>query len=446
MHRYIPSTSAEQQELLKSIGANSIEDLFVDIPSNLRFKGDLNIGEGLSELELTKHIQELANKNESGLTCFMGAGAYDHFSPSVINHIALRQEFFTAYTPYQPEISQGTVTAIFEFQTMMSRLTGMEVTNASMYDGQTATAEAVALACENTKRSKIVISAGLGKDTIEVIKTADETKGIEIIVAPLKDGATDIEATKALMGDDVAGLVVKSPNFFGIVEDLGALEAVAHSDKKSMFIVNTDPSSLGILKAPGEFGADVVVGEAQTLGIPMSFGGPYLGFLSVNKKLVRKIPGRVVGQSTDAEGNRAFVLTLQAREQHIRRYKATSNICSNQGLIMLMATIYMSLMGEQGLKEVATQSMQKAHYAYEKLVATGKFKPMFPGKPFFKEFALVADADVKKINEELLKSGILGGYELGKDYAEYGNGVLIAVTEKRTKEEIDELVRIMEAI
>ena len=248
------------------------------------------------------------------------------------------------------------------------------------------------------------------------------------------------------MGDDVAGLVVKSPNFFGIVEDLGALEAVAHSDKKSMFIVNTDPSALGVLKAPGEFGADVVVGEAQTLGIPMSFGGPYLGFLSVNKKLVRKIPGRVVGQSTDGDGNRAFVLTLQAREQHIRRYKATSNICSNQGLIMLMATIYMSLMGEQGLKEVATQSMQKAHYAYEKLVATGKFKPMFPGKPFFKEFALVADADVKKINEELLKNGILGGFELGKDYSEYGNGVLIAVTEKRTKEEIDELVRIMEAI
>lgn len=446
MHRYIPSTSAEQQELLKSIGANSIEDLFVDIPSNLRFKGELNIGEGLSELELTNRIKELADKNKSNLTCFMGAGAYDHFSPSVINHMALRQEFFTAYTPYQPEISQGTVTAIFEFQTMMSRLTGMEVTNASMYDGPTATAEAVAMACENAKRDKIILSAGLGKETIEVIKTADETKGIEIIIAPLKDGVTDIEATKELMGADVAGLVVKSPNFFGIVEDLSALEAIAHSDKKSLFIVNTDPSSLGILKAPGDFGADVVVGEAQSLGIPMSFGGPYLGFLSVNKKLVRKIPGRVVGQSTDGEGNRAFVLTLQAREQHIRRYKATSNICSNQGLIMLMATIYMSTMGEQGLKEVATQSMQKAHYAFEKLVATGKFKPMFPGKPFFKEFALVADVDVKKINEELLKSGILGGYELGKDYAEYGNGVLIAVTEKRTKEEIDELVRIMEAI
>lgn len=446
MHRYISSTKAVQQEMLKSIGANSIEDLFVDIPAELRFKGDLNIGEGMSELELTNHIQKLADKNKSGLTCFMGAGAYDHYIPSVINHIALRQEFFTAYTPYQPEISQGTLTAIFEFQTMMSRLTGMEVTNASMYDGQTATAEAVALACENTKRSKIVVSAGLGKDAIEIIKTADETKGIEIIVAPVKDGVTDIEAAKELMGADVAGLVVKSPNFFGVIEDLSALEAVAHADKKSMFIVNTDPSSLGILKAPGEFGADVVVGEAQPLGIPMSFGGPYLGFLSVNKKLVRKIPGRVVGQSEDGNGNRAFVLTLQAREQHIRRYKATSNICSNQGLMMLMATIYMSTMGEEGLKEVATQCAQKAHYAFNKLTESGKFKPLFPGKPFFKEFAITSDVDVKKLNEELLKNDILGGYELGKDYEEYGNGVLIAVTEKRTKEEIDELARIMEAI
>lgn len=446
MHRYISSTKATQQEMLESIGAKSIEDLFVDIPKELRFEGCLDIGEGLSELELGKKIKALADKNQHGLTCFMGAGAYDHFSPTVINHMALRQEYFTSYTPYQPEISQGTLTAIFEFQTLISRLTGMEVTNASMYDGPTATAEAVAMACENAKRNKIVVSAGLGKDTIEVIKTADETKGIEIVVAPLKDGVTDIEATKALMGDDVAGLVVKSPNFFGIIEDLKALEEVAHTDKKALYIVNTDPSSLGLLKAPGEFGADVVVGEAQTLGIPLSFGGPYLGFLSVNKKLVRKIPGRIVGQSVDVDGNRAFVLTLQAREQHIRRYKATSNICSNQGLMMLMATIYMSLMGKEGLKEVAMQCTQKAHYAFDKLTESGKFKPLFPGKPFFKEFALVGDVDIKKMNEELMKSCILGGYELGRDYEEYKNGVLIAVTEKRTKEEIDELARIMEAI
>lgn len=446
MHRYMSSTDATKQEMLKSIGAESVEDLFSDIPEELRFKGSLNIGEGMSELEVLRAVEKLANKNQSGLTCFLGAGAYDHFAPSLINHMALRQEFFTAYTPYQPEISQGTLTAIFEFQTMISRLTGMDVTNASMYDGPTATAEAVALACENAKRNKVVVSAGLGKDLIEVIKTADETKGIEIIVAPLKDGATDIEATKELMTADVAGLVVQSPNFFGIIEDLAALEPVAHADKKSIFIVNTDPSSLGILKAPGEFGADVVVGEAQSLGLPLSFGGPYLGFFSVTKKLVRKIPGRVVGQSEDVEGKRAFVLTLQAREQHIRRYKAVSNICSNQGLMMLMATIYLSTMGKEGLKEVATQSTQKAHYAFKKLTESGKFKPLFPNKPFFKEFAITGDVDVKKLNEELLKNNILGGYELGKDYKEYENGVLIAVTEKRTKEEIDELARIMEAI
>lgn len=445
MHRYISSTKAEQEEMLKSIGASSVDELFSDIPKDLRFEGDLQIGEAKSELEVRKLLGDLAKKNSSDLTCFLGAGSYDHFIPGVIDHIALRQEFFTAYTPYQPEVSQGTLTAIFEFQTMMSRLTGMDVTNASMYDGPTATAEAVAMACDQARRDKIVVSEGLGKDTIEVIKTNCETKGIEIVVAPLKDGVTDLDAAQELM-EDSAGLVVKSPNFFGLIEDLDAVEKVAHSDKKSLMIVNVDPISLGLLKSPGSCGADIVVGEGQPLGIPMYFGGPYLGFFSTTKKLVRKIPGRIVGQTEDTEGNRGFVLTLQAREQHIRRYKATSNICSNQGLIMLMATIYLSTMGKKGLREVATQSTQKAHYAFNKLTESGKFKPLFPGKPFFKEFAITGDVDIKKLNEKLLENGILGGYELGKDYKEYENGVLICVTEKRTKEEIDELARIMEAI
>lgn len=445
MHRYISSTKAEQEEMLKSIGASSVDELFSDIPKDLRFEGDLQVGEAKSELEVRKLLGDLAKKNSSDLTCFLGAGSYDHFVPGVIDHIALRQEFFTAYTPYQPEVSQGTLTAIFEFQTMMSRLTGMDVTNASMYDGPTATAEAVAMACDQARRDKIVVSEGLGKDTIEVIKTNCETKGIEIVIAPLKDGATDLDAAKELM-EDSAGLVVKSPNFFGVIEDLDAVEKVAHSDKKSLMVVNVDPISLGLLKSPGACGADIVVGEGQPLGIPMYFGGPYLGFFSTTKKLVRKIPGRIVGQTEDTEGNRGFVLTLQAREQHIRRYKATSNICSNQGLIMLMATIYLSTMGKQGLREVATQSTQKAHYAFNKLTESGKFKPLFPGKPFFKEFAITGDVDIKKLNEKLLENGILGGYELGKDYKEYENGVLICVTEKRTKEEIDELARIMEAI
>lgn len=446
MHRYISSTKAEQDEMLKSIGADSVDDLFSDIPEDLRFVGDLAIGEGKSELEIRKFIGDLAKKNESDLVCFLGAGAYDHFIPGVIDHMALRQEFFTAYTPYQPEVSQGTLTAIFEWQTMMSKLTGMEVTNASMYDGPTSTAEAVAMACDHARKDKLVVSAGLGEDTIKVIRTNCETKGIEIVVAPLKDGVTDLEAAQELMDDESAGLLVKSPNFFGIVEDLEAAEKVAHSGKKSLFLVNTDPTSLGILKSPGSFGADIVTGEAQSLGIPLYYGGPYLGFFSTTKKLVRKIPGRVVGQTVDGNGERGFVLTLQAREQHIRRYKATSNICSNQGLIMLMATIYLSTMGKEGLREVATQSTQKAHYAFNKLTESGKFKPLFPGKPFFKEFALTGDVDIKKLNEKLLENGILGGYELGKDYKEYENGVLICVTEKRTKEEIDELARIMEAI
>ncbi|MDO5707345.1 MAG: aminomethyl-transferring glycine dehydrogenase subunit GcvPA [Andreesenia angusta] len=446
MHRYISSTKKEQEEMLKSIGASSIEDLFSDIPEDLKFKGELQVGEPLSELELRNKLGKLAKKNQSDLVCFLGAGAYDRFIPGVINHMALRQEFFTAYTPYQPEVSQGTLTGIFEFQTMISSLTGMDVTNASLYDGPTATGEAVSMACDQARRDKIVVSATLGEDLIKVIKTNCEVKDIEVIVAPMKDGVTDIEATKELMTKEVAGLVVKSPNFFGIIEDLDELEKVAHSDKKSLFIVNTDPISLGILKKPGDCGADIVVGEGQSLGIPLSYGGPYLGFFSTTKKLVRKIPGRIVGLTEDNDGNRGLVLTLQAREQHIRRYKATSNICSNQGLIMLMATIYMSLMGKEGIKEVANQTVQKAHYAYKKLTEGGKFKPLFPDKPFFQEFALKADVDIKKLNEKLLENGILGGYELGKDYKEYENGVLICVTEKRTKEEIDELARIMEAI
>lgn len=446
MHRYISSTKAEQDEMLKSIGVNDIEDLFSDIPDDLKFKGELQIGEPMSEFEVRKKLGELAKKNDSDLVCFLGAGAYDHYIPGVINHMVLRQEFFTAYTPYQPEVSQGTLTGIFEFQTMISNLTGMEVTNASMYDGPTATAEAVAMACDQARRDKIVVSETVGKDLIEVIKTNCEIKKIEVIVAPMKDGVTDLEATKELMTDEVAGLVVKSPNFFGIIEDLDAAEKVAHSDKKQIFIVNTDPTALGLIKRPGDCGADITVGEAQPLGIPLYYGGPYLGFFSTTKKLVRKIPGRIVGMTEDNDGNRGLVLTLQAREQHIRRYKATSNICSNQGLMMLIATIYLSTMGKQGLREVAMQTTQKAHYAFKKLTESGKFKPLFPGKPFFQEFALTGDVDIKKLNEKLLENGILGGYELGKDYKEFENGVMICVTEKRTKEEIDELARIMEAI
>lgn len=446
MHRYIPNTDAQKKEMLESIGANSIEELFQDIPSNLRFQGDLNLGEPLSELEVRKHMNELANKNKSDLTCFLGAGAYDHYNPGIINHIISRSEFFTAYTPYQPEVSQGTLQAIFEFQTMITSLTGMDVTNASMYDAATAAGEAIVMACDNARKSKIVISSTVNPQTIEVCRTGLGARDIEIVIAPEKDGVTDIDALKELVDGDTAGVLVQSPNFFGIVEDLTAIEPIAHQQKKSALIVSTDPVSLGILKSPGSLGADIVVGDAQAISSPLSFGGPYIGFLAATSKLVRKMPGRIVGQTEDAEGKRSFVLTLQAREQHIRRFKATSNICSNQGLVMLMTTIYLSTMGKQGLKEVASQCAQKAQYAFNKLTESGKFKPLFPGQPFFKEFAITSDVSVDKLNEELLKNEILGGYELGKDFKEYENGVLICVTEKRTKEEIDELARIMEVI
>lgn len=448
MHRYISNTDAQKKEMLESIGANSIDDLFVDIPEELRFNGELNIGDPMSEIEILKHMNELQNKNLStnDLTCFLGAGSYDHYIPTIINHIALRQEFFTAYTPYQPEVSQGTLQAIFEYQTMITRLTGMEVTNASMYDGPTATAESLVLACDNARKEKVIISGACHPDILAVCKTALETRGIEIIEAPIKDGVTDLDGLQELMSDDIAGVVIQNPNFFGIIEDVCAAEKIVHSGKKTSYIVYADPVSLGILKTPGECGADMVVGDAQGIGSPMAFGGPTLGFLTATKKLVRKLPGRIVGQSEDAEGKRAFVLTLQAREQHIRRFKATSNICSNQGLVMLMTTIHLATLGKKGLREVAIQTTQKAHYAFDKLMATGKFKELFPGKPFFKEFALASDINVKELNKKLLENKILGGYELGRDFKEYENGILFCVTEKRTKEEIDELARIMEVI
>jgi len=446
MHRYIPNTEAEERLMLDSIGAKSIEDLFADIPAELGLNRRIDIRKAMSELELSGNMKKLsgANKSTEELTCFLGAGAYDHYIPSIVRHLAMRSEFYTAYTPYQPEISQGTLQAIFEYQTMICSLTGMEVTNASMYDGATACVEAAMMAVENARRSSILVSKTVHPEIRRVLKSYMHFRDVEVVEVDMKDGVTDVEKLKTLAEAGTAGVIVQNPNFFGVIEDLTDIEKIIHANK-GVLIDYVDPISLGILKSPGESGVDIAVGEGQSLGNSLNFGGPYLGFLATNSKLMRKMPGRIVGQSDDVDGKRAFVLTLQAREQHIRRYKATSNICSNQGLNALMATIYMSTMGKAGLKEVAEQSARKAHYTMEQLTKSGKYKPLF-NKPFFKEFAIVGDVSAAAVNNELLKNNILGGFQLDKEYPELKNGLLLCVTEKRTKEEIDKLARIMEVV
>ncbi len=449
MHKYIPNTEDVKQEMLKAIGISSIEELFSDIPKDLRVEGDLGLEKALSEIEVRRDICKMVSKNETvnDLTCFLGAGTYDHYIPSIIKHIISRGEFLTSYTPYQPEISQGTLQMIFEFQTMICTLTGMDVTNASMYDGATAVTEAAILACAETKKDKILVSESLNPESRAVLKTYLDARNLEIVSVPTKDGVTDIDALKELADADTAGVIVQSPNFFGIIEDVEAAVSITHeANKKAKLIMYTDPISLAVLKSPHEMDVDIVVGDAQSLGNAMAYGGPHIGFFAVNSKLVRKMPGRIVGQSTDAEGNRAFVLTLQAREQHIRRYKATSNICSNQGLNALITSIYLTTMGKEGLKEVALQCAKKAQYAFNEVTKGGKFKPLFPNQPFFKEFAVTSDKSVSDVNEGLLKENILGGYDLGRDYKNLENGLLIAVTEKRTKEEIDKLASAMEVL
>ncbi|KMT20928.1 aminomethyl-transferring glycine dehydrogenase subunit GcvPA [Clostridium cylindrosporum] len=446
MFPYIPNTCEEREAMLKSIGMNSIDDLFSDIPEELKLNRRLDLEAPYSELEISRKLSSLSNKNltTDEAVCFLGAGAYDHYVPSAISHIVSRSEFYTAYTPYQPEISQGTLQVIFEYQSLICELTGMDVANASMYDAATAVAEAAMISASSTRKKKIVVSKAVQPEARRVLATYMDFNNIELVEVDVKDGVTDLEKLEAVVDNKTAGVIIQSPNFFGCIEDAEAIEKITHANKANL-VMSVDPISLGILKTPGEIGADIVVGDGQSLGNYLSFGGPYLGFMAVTNKLMRKIPGRVVGQTEDSEGKRAFVLTLQAREQHIRREKATSNICSNQGLIALRATIYMSLLGKKGIKEVATQCLQKAHYAFDKLVATGKVKPVY-NAPFFKEFAVELSSDVDAANAKLKEAGIIGGYNLGNDYEDLKNATLICVTEKRTKAEIDKLADVLGGI
>lgn len=443
---YIPNTENDIKEMLVEINIQNIEDLFKDIPDNLKIKG-LDLAQSQSELEVTRYMSALAasNKNLRELTSFLGAGAYDRYIPAVVKHMASRSEFYTAYTPYQPEISQGTLQVAFEYQSMVCELTGMDVANASLYDGATACAEALFMASSVTRRNKVLVSDTLHPETKEILKTYARFKEITVVEIGSKNGATNLDELTEKLDKEVAAVVLQNPNFYGIVEDLSTIGSKIKANK-SLFILSTDPISLALLKSPGQLDVDIVVGEGQSLGNPLNFGGPYLGFLATTKKLMRKIPGRIVGQSIDRDNKRAFVLTMQAREQHIRRFKATSNICSNQALNALMASIYLISMGKKGIKEVALQSVHKAHYAYKEIIKSGKYRPTFKDQPFLFEFAITGDLDVETINASLLEKGILGGYPIASSGENPSHDSLYCVTEKRTKEEIDSLVDALEVI
>lgn len=446
-HRYLPTTEQDQSEMLAVIGAESIGDLFADIPSEVRYSGVLSMSERLSEPELLKYMRDLADRNADfdRYTSFLGAGLYDHHIPVVLNHVISRSEFYTAYTPYQPEVSQGELQAIFEFQSYICELTGMKVANASMYDGSTALAEAAALASGATKHKKIIISRAVHPEAREIVLTSAHGLGLEVIEIGFKDGVTDKEALASAITEDTAAVLLQSPNFFGCIEDVKAIEPLVHASQ-SLLVLSVNPLSLGLLESPGVLGADIVVGDAQPLGIPASLGGPTCGFFAVSEPLMRRIPGRVVGQTVDRDGKRGFVLTLQAREQHIRREKATSNICSNQALLALCASVYMSTLGKTGMQEVAALNIRKAHYASQRFTE-GSLKLEFDS-PFFNEFVVrfPEGTDVREVNSKLLSAGYLGGYDLGLSYPELQGCMLLAVTERRTKEEIDRFVGELEAL
>lgn len=433
--KFFPQTKEEIEQMLKQAGMNSLDDLYADVPEQIRFRGEYDLPEPMSETEIRSLFEKLGEKNRR-LTVFAGAGCYDHYTPAVVPNIISRSEFLTSYTPYQAEISQGTLHYIFEYQSMMAELTGMDVSNASMYDGSTATAEAAIMALASTKKTDMVlVSASVDPKVLNVVKTYAHFHGFNVELIAENDGATDKEQMDArLEKGGVAGVIVQQPNYHGIVEDFSGFADSCHAHK-SLFIVNSVAADLALLKTPGEWGADVAVGDGQSLGIPMAFGGPSVGYMCCTEKLMRKMPGRIVGKTVDNRGQRVFVLTLQAREQHIRRQKATSNICSNESLMALFVTIYMSVMGKEGVKEAAQMSYDGAHYLHDALIATGLFSDKYE-RPFFNEFCVKYNGDVDRLQQRFIENGILGGVKVDADT------LMFAVTEKRTKEEIDKLVNI----
>ena len=434
-YKYFPHTQDDLKAMMEKAGVKDLDGLYAQIPESIRFRGDYQIPSEMSEMEVRDTFAKLGNQTKQ-LACFAGYGVYDHYTPSVIPSLLSRSEFLTSYTPYQAEISQGTLHYIFEYQSMMAELTGMDISNASMYDGSTATAEAMMMAVAAGKKvNKVLVSETLNGDVRKVLDTYALHQGIELVTIPQKDGVTDLSNLNSQLStlDGVAGVIVQQPNVFGIVEDFTGFADACH-DHKALLIINSVAADLAVLKTPGEWGADIAVGDGQSLGIPMLFGGPYVGYMCCTEKLIRKMPGRIVGMTKDNRDQRAFVLTLQAREQHIRRQKATSNICSNQSLMALFVTMYCSLMGKQGLKEAAQLSYAGAHYLCDELLKTGRFHLAYD-QPFFNEFYVKYDGDVDSLYQRFIDAGFLGGVKLD-------DGLLFAVTEKRSKEEIDNLVKI----
>ena len=442
---YFYTTPSEQAEMLSEIGADSVAELFQEIPADDRFAGPLAIGPALSEIELTQHMGALAAKNDHAGTkvCFLGGGSYDHFVPAVVDMIGSRSEFYTSYTPYQPEVSQGNLQVVFEYQSLMTRLTGMDVSNASVYDGASAAAEGVLMAMSSTQRlGRVVVPESLNPEYRTTIATYLENLGTELVTIPTPAGVLSQAALRAELNDETACVVLQQPNFFGTLEDAEAITKLTH-EAGALLVSVFDPISLGILHKPGDYDADIAVAEGHTLGTPLSYGGPFLGIMTCREKFVRRLPGRIAGQTVDRQGNRCFVLTLQTREQHIRREKATSNICTNQGLFALRATAYLAALGPQGLRETAELCLQKSRYAATQITANKRFSLAFD-QPTFKEFVIRdAQGDVDNLLEAARAKGYLAGVPLGNWYPELADCFLVAVTEKRTKAEIDALAKVL---
>lgn len=439
---FVPHSDADQREMLAKVGVSDVRELYSDVPAGLLLNRDLDVPEALSEWEAMRRVTELARSN-TDLVCFAGGGMYDHYVPAAVDHIIRRSEFYTAYTPYQPEVAQGTLQVIYEFQTMICELTGMDVANASMYDGPTATAEAAVMARAVTRRGRVLAARSLHPHSRKVTNTYLDGVGAELeVLAYGRDGLLDVDALRSSLGDDTAAVIVGYPNFFGGIEDLESIAEVVHA-AGALFVVAADPVMLAVLKSPGACGADIVVAEGQPLGNGPSFGGPVVGLFAATQKLVRKMPGRIVGGTVDMEGRRGYVLTLQTREQQIRRERATSNICTNQGLMALAATVYLSLVGKSGLRQVAETSIQNAHYARRRLVDAG-VEVMFADAPMGREFAIRTRDDSQVVLDRGVQAGILAGVSLSRFRSlEVGDGLLLAFTEKRTRAEIDQLVDLL---
>ena len=434
---FIPHTQDDYRQMSNELGIHSIEELFECIPQDVRLMKPLNLPDGLSEMETIAAMETIADKNTRFRHCFRGAGAYRHYIPSVVQHVVSRSEFYTAYTPYQAEISQGILQAIFEYQTMICELTGMDASNASVYDGATAAFEAIAM-CVGGKRNKAIFSSTVNPQTIAVARTWCSTAGVELIVCDAIDGLLDMARLEALIDDNTACVLLQQPNFFGLLEDAASVEKLSHT-RGAKFILSCDPVSLGVLKSPGEWGADIAIGEGQALGNQLSFGGPYLGFMACIEAMQRKLPGRIVGETTDFEGNRGYVLTLQAREQHIRREKASSNICSNQALNALAAAVYMAAMGPQGMREAAELSLERAHSAAVRISQIPGMKLKF-ASPYFKEFVIQSDIAPSLVEKALAEKGILSGLPLGFLGTGYEDCMLYCCTEMNTEQAISCLV------